>query len=264
MDGHEVGTDDVGLPGPEVAPSAAVVAASTVLEQAARERGLAVRRLDAETVTCGDGERRVLFHGLASSGSSRLAHVLCGNDAWLRAHLARRGLPVVPTRLVGADDARFAQRAGEELGFPVRLRLVDPPAEAPGRTATDVESFHAAWRAVTAGVTDRHARVILDRGEARALAQMLVVDGTLIESRGEPGEWQELAEQLAVDAATALPGAATGIVRVVTVTGVAGPLISTVDPAYSVDQQSGVSRHECGCVQSICRSMVRVRGVAGG
>jgi hypothetical protein len=239
MDGHEVDTDDVGLPGPEVAPSAAAAAASALLERAAQERGLAVRRLDAETVSCGDGERRVLFHGLASSGSSKLAHVLCGNDAWLRAHLARRGLPVVPTRLVGADDARYAQLAAEELGFPVRLRLVDPPGEAPGRTATDVESFHACWRAVTAGVTDRHARVILDRSDARALAQLLVVDGALIESRGEPGQ-RELAEQLAVDAATALPGAATGIVRVVTITGVAGPLISTVDPAYLVDQQGAV------------------------
>jgi hypothetical protein len=240
MDGHEVDTDDAGLPGPEVAPSAAAAAASALLEQAARERGLAVRRLDAETVICGAGERRVLFHGLASSASSRLAHVLCGNDAWLRAHLARRGLPVVPTRLVGADDARYAQRAAEGLGFPVRLRLVDPPGEAPGRTATDLETFHAGWRAVTAGVTDRHARVILDRSDARALAQLLVVDGTLIGSRGEPGEWQELAEKLAVGAVTVLPGAATGIVRLVTITGVAGPLIGTVDPAYSVDQQSAL------------------------
>lgn len=241
MDGPEVDVDDAGLPDPEVAPSAGVAAASALLEPAARERGLPVRRLDPETVVCGDGDRRVLFHGLASSASSKLAHVLCGNDAWLRAYLARHGLPVVPTRLVGADDARFAARAAAGLGYPVRVRLVGLPGGAAGHTANDVESFHACWRAVTAGVTDRHARAIVERRDAGTFTELVVVAGALIGSRGDPGEWREAAEQLAVDAVAALPGAATGTVRLVTVAGCPGPLISTVHPAYPADRAAPIA-----------------------
>src|SRR5690606_15456371 len=101
-------------------------------------------------------------HGLTSSRTSRLAQVLCGNDAWLRAHLSRHGLPVLPTRLVGADDARFAEAAAQKLGFPVRMRPVDRNRSGVEYTATDVASFHESWRALTASC-EPAGRVVLER-----------------------------------------------------------------------------------------------------
>lgn len=141
---------------------------------------MTTRRLDAETVLRTDGERRALFHGRVSSSTSRIAQVLCDNDAWLRAHLARQGIPVVPTRLVGADDAAFAQRAAEELGFPVRLRLVGAGAEdAP--VATDVASFHRAWRELTASEPERGGRVIVEQAlPGRDVAEVRVAGEAVV------------------------------------------------------------------------------------
>lgn len=159
----------------EAVPSGAQAAASALLETVARERGLDVRRLDDEIVLCSDGERRALFRGLTSSSSGKLAHVLSNNDAWLRSHLARHGLPVIPTSLVGVNDARFAQRTAEALGFPVRVRLAGVPDEVLDRSVTDVASLHEVWRAVVQAAPDQRSQVILEHRPSGPEVEVAVV-----------------------------------------------------------------------------------------
>src|SRR5690606_26810747 len=200
----------------QVAPSAAAAAASALLEEVARARGLAVRRLDPETVLCESGGRRVLFHGLTGGATSRLAQVLCGNDAWLRAHLARHGIPVVPTRLVPPDDPLFAEEAARRLGFPVRLRLADPADDVPARTAADVASFHESWRALTATLDDPRARLILDPRPPGRVAEVAVVGRRAVATSADlPPHLTDAVRNLAIDAVAALPPVSYCLVRVI-------------------------------------------------
>lgn len=230
---HDLDTDDA-PPAAQVAPSAAAAAASALLEEVARARGLPVRRLDPETVLCESGGRRMLFHGLAGGATSRLAQVLCGNDAWLRAHLARHGIPVVPTRLVPADDPLFAEEAARRLGFPVRLRLADPADEAPARTADDVASFHESWRALTATLDDPRARLILEHRPAGQVAEVAVVGRRAVAtSAGLPSHLAERVRRLAIDAVAALPPVSCGLVRVIA--DGAGGLVDTVSVGTTGD-----------------------------
>jgi hypothetical protein len=216
--------DDDGAPVDTADPTGVQAAASALLEAVARERGLDVHRLDDEIVVCDDGQHRVLFHGLVSSTSGRVAHVLCGNDAWLRGHLARHGLPVVDTRLVVLDDARFALREAEELGFPQRLRLAGAP-EAPAggaadRTATDVDSFHRAWLALVDAAPDDPCQVILERRLPGPVVDVAVVGDEVVAGPEGVGS-------LALRAVSALPNATSGSVRIAV--GGPQPLIDTVD-----------------------------------
>ena len=172
--------DEDDAPTVDTAPSRTQAELSALLESVARERGLDVRRLDDEIVLCSDGEHRVLFHGLTSSSSSKLAHVLCGNDAWLRSHLAHHGIPVVPTRLVGLDDARFALRAAEQLGFPVRMRLAGVADDDLGRTVSDVASFHEVWQKLAQSAPDGRALVILERQLDGQPVEVAVVAGEVV------------------------------------------------------------------------------------
>lgn len=172
--------EEADAPAGDAGPSSAEAAASAQLERVARERGLGVRRLDDEIVLCSDGERRVLFRGLTSSSSGKLAHVLCGNDAWLRSHLASHGLPVIATRLVGIDDARFAQRAAEKLGFPVRMRLAGVPDDDQDRTVTDVASFHEVWQKLARSASDQRAQVILERQPEGEPVEVAVAAGEVV------------------------------------------------------------------------------------
>jgi hypothetical protein len=198
-------------------------AASRLLESVARDRGLSVHRLSADLVVCDDGRHQVLFRGLAGARSGRVAEVLCGNDAWLRAHLARHGLPIVPTRRVDLADAGSALRAAEELGFPVRLRLADAPS---GPTAGDAGSFQERWRALQEEAASPTAQVILEPPPAGPPIDVAVVGGRALAVTGADGA--AAVRDLAVRAVAAV-GATYGLVRVV-----AGPAsfsIATVVPA---------------------------------
>jgi len=224
---HDLDTDDAPPPAAQVAPSAAAAAASALLEEVARARGLAVRRLDPETVLCEGGGRRVLFHGLAGGETSKLAQVLCDNDAWLRSHLARHGIPVVPTRLVPADDPLFAEEAARRLGFPVRLRLADPADEAPAHAAADVASFHESWRALTATLDDPRARLIVEHRPPGQVAEVAVVGRRAITTSADlPPDVTEVVRKLAMDAVAALPPVSCCVVRVIA--GGAGCVVDTV------------------------------------
>jgi hypothetical protein len=204
--------DEHDAPAPDAPLSGAEAAASAALERVARERGLDVHRLDDEIVLCGDGQRRVLFWGLTSSSSAKLAHVVCGNDGWLRGHLARHGLPVVPTRLVGADDARFAQRAAEEIGYPLRMRLAGESDETQARAATDEGSFHEAWRALVGTAPDPRARAILERlPEGQPVDVVIVGEGIPVAGAGRSAS---LAARRAAQAHAAVPGVRHSSVRV--------------------------------------------------
>jgi hypothetical protein len=220
--------DDDGAPVDLADPAGAQAAASALLEAVARERGLDVHRLDEEIVVCDDGQHRVLFHGLVSSASGRVAQVLCGNDAWLRGHLARHGLPVVDTRLVWLDDARFALREAEELGFPQRLRLAGAPeataAGAADRTATDVDSFHRAWLALVDAAPDDRCQVILEHRPPGPVVDVAVVGDEVVALAGTGPNG---VGSLALRAVSALPNAASGSVRIAV--GGPQPLIDTVD-----------------------------------
>jgi hypothetical protein len=213
---------------------AEVVAASALLEEVARERGLDVRRLDEELVVCGDGRRRVLFHGLVSSSTGKLAHALCSNDAWLRAHLARHGLPVVRTRLVGADDADFALRAAEDLGFPVRMRsfvaghAADSVVEPVDRIATSVDSFHQAWRAVRDAARGIRFQVILEHRSPGTVSDIEIIGGSAVAAPALAGPDREQAESLALRVLSALPNLTSGEVRLIT--GAHQTMVDSVDP----------------------------------
>jgi hypothetical protein len=206
--------------------------ASALLEEVARQRGLDVRRLDDELVVCGDGQRRVLFHGLTSSVSGRVAQVLCRNDAWLRGHLARHGLPVIPTRLVGVDDPRHAQRAAEALGFPVRMRLAGVRDAERDRTAADLDAFHSSWRSLVRGASSPDDQVILECRPDGPVVDVVVVGGR-VDTAGGIDSLAEPVRARAVAAVAALPGASYGLVRLVPAA--AGPVIDTVDPALGGD-----------------------------
>jgi hypothetical protein len=201
--------------------TAGAEAASRLLESVARDRGLTVDRVAPDLVICDDGRCRVMFHGLAGAGWGRVAQVLCGNDAWLRAHLARHELPVVPTRLVDLADAGFALRAAEELGFPVRLRLADAPS---GPTTGDAGSFQERWHALQEEATSPTAQVILEPPPASPPIDVAVVGGRALAVSGADGA--AAVRDLAVCAVAAV-GATYGLVRVA---GPTGSLIDTLDP----------------------------------
>jgi hypothetical protein len=214
--------------------SRAYAAASALLEEAARQRGLDVQRLDDELVVCGDGQRRVLFHGLTSSASGRVAQVLCRNDAWLRGHLARHGLPVIPTRLVGVDDPRFAQRAAEALGFPVRMRLAGVRDAERDRTAADLDAFHSSWRSLVRGASPPDDQVILEcRPDGPVVDVVVVGDRVVATTAGGIDSLAEPVRAAAVAAVAALPGASYGLVRLVAAA--AGPVIDAVAPTLGGD-----------------------------
>jgi hypothetical protein len=184
-------------------------AASRLLESVARDRGLTVDRVAPDLVICDDGRRRVMFHGLAGAGWGRVAQVLCGNDAWLRAHLARHGLPVVPTRLVDLADAGWALRAAEELGFPVRLRLATASS---GPTTDDAGSFQDRWHALQEEATSPTAQVILEPPPAGPPIDVAVAGGRALAVTGADGAAAVC--DLAVRAIAAV-GAGYGLVRIV-------------------------------------------------
>ncbi len=224
-------------------------AASELLETVARERGLHVQRLDHELVLCHDDRRRVLFVGLVGSLCSRLAAVLCANDAWVRDLLARRGLPVVATRLAGADDAEHARRLAEQLGYPVRLRIAGSGdgSDAVGRTAQDAAAFHRAWRELVGPDADRRTQVVIDAvpdGPAVEVAVVggAVVDGAVVDgaATGDAAGGSDAAAgpdpavvDLAVQAVAAVPTLPYGVVRIVATD--AGPVVDRITPAPSAD-----------------------------
>lgn len=210
-----------------------LAAASRLLEQVARERGLAVHRLTPELLVCTDGQRRVVFHGLAGTRPGRVTEVLCGNDAWLRAYLARCGLPVVPTRLVDLSDAGYAQRAAEELGFPVRLRLATTPD---GPIASDVEPFHEHLHALQEQASSLRAPVILEVPSDQTVDLAVVGGHAVVAGQARDLPAPEV-HDLAVRAVVCLPGTRCGLVRV---TGEAsGPRLDSVDPAFRAGFRSG-------------------------
>jgi hypothetical protein len=225
--------DEPGPVMPEASEAAGARASSAkksaLLEEVALGRGLEVRRLDEEIAVCSDGQRRVMFHGSTSSSSAKLADALCGNDAWLRGHLARHGLPVVPTRLVGADDADFALAAAESLGFPVRMRLADGQGRSVGggtHAVTDADSFHLAWGGLTRNGVEPHARVLLEAALAGAVARVWVVaDEAILTSLPDQGLTPQ-ARELAVRAVEKLPGTSYGVVSLALTK--PGPLVSGI------------------------------------
>lgn len=202
-------------------------AASRLLESVARDRGLWVDRLAPDLVVCDDDRHRVLFRGLAGARSGRVTEELCGNDAWLRAHLARSGLPVVPTRLVDLADAGPVRLVTEELGFPVRLR---PATARDGSTATGVDSLLARWRALRESAAIPGGQLILEPFAAGRPADVAVVGGRAVAESRSGDIPAPVAAELAVRAIDALPGTDYGSVRVVPV----GPevAIETVDPCF--------------------------------
>ena len=198
------------MSGGEISPG------SALLEAAARDRGVRVDRLTADLVVCDDGRRRVAFHGLAGSASGKTAHVLCGNDAWLRAHLTRQGLPTVDTALTG--DAEHGWRVAGAVGFPATLRVA---GEDRARVAVDEASFHNAWREVVEQETELPAQVILERRPEGEVVEVAVVDGRVV-APSRPAD----AGPLAIRAIAALPGATYGSVRLV---GSPDLVVDTVD-----------------------------------
>lgn len=218
------GVADVALTG--------AAAASLLVERAARERELVVQRLDPETVDCRDGQRRVLFHALASSTTSRLAQVLGSNAAWLRGHLARHGLPVVPTRLVAAGDVGAAGVAARELGLPVRVRPagwtdgggIAADAGGAGDVATDMASFHRCWQAVAAA--GHRGPVILERLDPAPVCGLVAIGDTVTRL----GERRDVGVELArlASRAIAVLGVDAAVVRL---TAGAPPQVVHVDVA---------------------------------
>jgi hypothetical protein len=219
--------------GPTATPSGGVPAASALLEATALRRGLRVSRLDSELVLCDDGRRRALFHGLTGNRSSKVAHALCAHDGWLRARLARQGLPVVESRLAGADDAEFARRAAGSLGFPVRLRAAGEPGGSAHRIASDAAAFYPAWREITGPAPGRRTQVVIDVVPEGPTVEMAVVGGAVV-PHPPPAERPagDLAG-LAVRALAAVPALAYGVVHVI-LTG-AGPVVDRVRPSPGAD-----------------------------
>lgn len=208
--------------------SGRVSSASALLEAAAREQAVETRRLDDELLLLGHGDRSVLCHGFVVT-ASRVAQALCDNDAWLRAHLARRGLPVVDTRLVAADDARFGQWAAEALGYPVRMR----PAEGPDRDAQLAargDSFGPAWRAVTGGLGDRRGQVILERAVAGEPVAVAVIGAEAIVDPSAGNEVAKSATLLSLRVVDTLPGVSCASVHIARESD--GMVVDRVDPAF--------------------------------
>jgi hypothetical protein len=189
---------------------------SALLETVARDRGVRVDRLTADLVVCDDGRRRVAFHGMTGSTSGKTAHVLCGNDAWLRSHLSRQGLPTVDTALT--NDAEHGWQAAGALGLPVVLRLAGTDR---ARVVADESSFHAGWREVAEQAADLPPLVILERRPEGELVEVAVVDGRVVASSRPTG-----VGPLALRAIAALPGVAYGSVRLV---GSPDAVVDTVD-----------------------------------
>ena len=230
--------DEDDAPAVDTAPSRTQAELSALLETVARERGLDVHRLDDEIVLCSDGEHRVLFHGLTSSSSSKLAHVLCGNDAWLRSHLAHHGIPVVPTRLVGLDDPRLAQHAAESLGYPVCMRLAGAEGDvfATNYTADDASSFHEGWGELAAAAPDRRSHAILEHRPSGQVAEAVVVQDQVVAcwADGDVTDLEPVRER-ALRAVTMLPKLTSAQVSVIVTSSEVVVDVLRIWPAGSAD-----------------------------
>lgn len=245
--------------GPALGQPAGPAAGSRLLATVAERRGLAVHRLSGDLVLCDDGRHRAMFLGLAGVRAARIAELLCGHAGWLRAHLARHGLPVLATRPVDPRDPEAARRSAEELGFPIRLRW--PAARAGEWLAADREAFLDRWRAAGTAPPDDRTPLLLERVPEGGAMTLAVVAGRVVATAAGAGGapaagWdQAAAGELAVRAVAAVPGAADAAVRLVTgaepaprVVGAApragaeprtdsapipgGLVVDTVDPAF--------------------------------
>jgi glutathione synthase/RimK-type ligase-like ATP-grasp enzyme len=178
------------------------------------------------------------FQGLAGPASGHVAHVLAGNPAWLRWHLAGRGLPTLDTRLVDLGDEDFAVAAAGALGFPVVVRLA---AGGQGGVARDTTAFHEHWRRLVELAPDHRAQVVLERSLTGPATRVAVVGGEVVAAepagpgrqsgRPPPGDLPGNVRELAVRAVAAIPGCGYGAVHLVTDPGSGAPVIDTVDPS---------------------------------
>jgi hypothetical protein len=197
---------------------------STLVRAAARKGGWRTRALGKHVVVCDDGTHRIAFRGFAGPGVSTVAELVCQNDAWVRRHLATRGLPVLETELVGAGDVEYAWQAAQRLGLPVIARLADEPIARGGHAVvTDRSSLVDFWDDRVRAGDPRHTRILLERQAPGTTVWQVAVVGSRVVAvdSAEPdllrtGEgWLEVVGEIAYRAVAALPGARYGSVEII-------------------------------------------------
>ncbi|HLU45619.1 MAG TPA: hypothetical protein VKZ67_11485 [Natronosporangium sp.] len=186
----------------ETAPDPDLVAGSKILEEAARAAAVPVQRLSDTLLRCGE-TAGIIFYGLTGQTCGRSAEMLCSNDAWLRAHLADQGLPVVACQLRDVAAGDTAGAAAAALGFPLRLRpaLADQPVY----EVAGPEELPQAWRAVADGLPPR-AQLLLEQAPVAQELHLAVVAGRVVAGTPDSAPSAEVAD-LALRAVELLPGA---------------------------------------------------------
>lgn len=194
-------------------------AGARLIVEAARRRGIPYQKFTHGVTLVGDSGSRLAFRGLNGPTSSTVAELLCGNDAWLRRHLAVRNIPVRSTRLVGAADPDFAYAAALDVGLPLAIRSAGDTRRTQGYIVKDHDSFHKAWQEFIDNRGETRTPAILEALLDDALVYEVAVVGqevVAVDSPTPEPEGQLVAEiaELSARTISSLPGARYGAVTV--------------------------------------------------
>jgi cyanophycin synthetase len=164
----------------EAADRRGVTRASALLEDAARQGGWSVERLDRDLVLVRGDATEAAFVGMKGPGVTRVGESITRSLSWTRRCAELAGLPVIDSEEFPARSLAGAREWARDRGGPwtVRSPLQRTIAGGTLRVATD-ERFAAAWRRVTRLRGQAGQRVLVERSVHGRHVMVLVIDGRL-------------------------------------------------------------------------------------
>jgi cyanophycin synthetase len=167
--------------GEETADRRGVTRASTLLEDAARQGGWSVERLERDLVLVRGDATQAAFVGMKGPGITRVGEAITRSLSRTRHCAELAGVPVIESEEFPACSLTDARDWARERGgtWTVRSPLQRTIAGGTPRVSTD-ERFAAAWLRVTRLRRRAGQRVLVERSVHGPHVKVLVVDGRLV------------------------------------------------------------------------------------